>query len=133
MQPTKHMDPSENELIAHIKDTLMSHEESYVPGAWEKFKTQDEKKKPLIFWLAPLSGVAAILFIATGLYFFIIRKSDNPVTEIANTSPYKYNGPKPEKIITPAETPKEATPASSFSQAEAVVAPEAASVTKKST
>jgi hypothetical protein len=113
MQPTKHMDPSENELIAHIKDSLMSHEESYVPGAWEKFKAQDEKKRPLIFWLGPLGSAAAVLLIATGLYFFINKTSDTPAEQIAKISPYKYNGPKsektpkPEKTITQAEAPKE--------------------------
>lgn len=107
MQPTKHMDPSENELIAHIKDSLMSHEESYVPGAWEKFRAQDGKKKPLIFWLVPLGSAAAVLLIATGLYFFINKTSDKPAVEIAKTSPYKYNGPKPDKTITQGEAPNE--------------------------
>jgi hypothetical protein len=108
------MDPSENELIAHIKDSLMSHEESYVPGAWEKFRDQDSKKKPLIFWLVPIGSAAAVLLIATGLYFFINKTSDKPAVEIAKTSPYKYNGPKPDKPITQDETsnesPKEMPP-----------------------
>jgi hypothetical protein len=122
MQPTKHMDPSENELIAHIKDSLMSHEESYVPGAWEKFKAKDEKKKPLIFWIGPLSSAAAILFIATGLYFFISKTSDKPDVQIVKTSPYRYNGPKPEKTITPAEMPKEVRPVTPAEQVEAAKA-----------
>jgi hypothetical protein len=105
MQPTKHMDPSENELIAHIKDSLMSHEESYVPGSWEKFKARDEKKKPMIFWLVPLGSAAAVLFIATGLYFFLNKKSDKPAAEIAKIRPYKYNGPKPDRSIIQSETP----------------------------
>lgn len=128
MQPAKQMDPSENELIAHIKDSLMGHEESYVPGAWEKFKAQDEKKRPLIFWLVPLGSAAAILFIATGLYFFILKKSDKPAVQIAKTSPYKYNGLKPEKTITPAETPDETAPVSRSPQAEAAVVSENAKV-----
>lgn len=101
------MDPSENELIAQIKDSLMSHEESYVPGAWEKFRAQDGKKKPLIFWLAPLGSAAAVLLIATGLYFFINKTPDKQAAEIAKTSPYKYNGPKPDKSVTQGETPNE--------------------------
>jgi hypothetical protein len=127
------MGPSENELIAHIKDSLMSHEESYVPGAWEKFKARDEKKKPLIFWLGPLGSAAAVLLIATGLYFFINKTQDKPDVQIAKVRPYKYNGPKPDKTITPAETAKETAPVSRSVQAEQADVSETASDTKNST
>jgi len=71
MRPTKHMDPSEEEMIAHIRESLVSYEEPYVPGAWEKFNNDREKDRGLIFWLGPLSGAAAVLLITAGMYFFI--------------------------------------------------------------
>lgn len=96
------MDPSENELIAHIKDSLMSHEEPYVPGAWENFNDRD-RKKPLMFWIGSLSSAAAVLLIATGLYFFIHKTSEKPEVKTAKNSPLRYNGPKPQEYGTPEE------------------------------
>ena len=69
---------TEEELITHIKDSLMAHEETYVAGAWEKFAEKEEKKRTPIFWLNSLSGIAAILAIGfTG--FLLTNKDIDPV------------------------------------------------------
>jgi len=33
----KKKDTTENEFFAHIKQSLESYEEAYIPGSWEKF------------------------------------------------------------------------------------------------
>jgi hypothetical protein len=114
------MDPSENELIAHIKDSLMSHEEPYVPGAWENFNDRG-RKKPLVFWIGSLSSAAAVLLIATGLYFFIHKTSDNSEIKTAKNSPFKYTGPKPEGYGTPAERHEQSSAAVPAGQRKTVI------------
>lgn len=71
MQPTEHKQPTEEELIAHIRQSLMAHEETYEVGAWEKFNKQETKKRPFL-WIKVLSAAAAILVVCFGL--FLIKK-----------------------------------------------------------
>jgi cytoskeletal protein RodZ len=77
MPPINPTEP-EDELIAHIKNSLIGHEEEYLPGAWERFDKKEDKNKNFIFWFSRLSGVAAVLII--GLFWFL---NDTPV----NVSP----------------------------------------------
>jgi hypothetical protein len=78
MPPIKRMQP-EDELIAHIKSSLIGHEEEYLPGAWEKYGKKENKNKDLILWFSRLTGVAAVLLI--GL-FWLLRETppDFPAT-----------------------------------------------------
>jgi hypothetical protein len=78
MRPTKHTDPSEDELIAHIKDSLMGHEERYASGSWERFAGKEKKPRGLIFWIGSLGSAAAVFLIAIGLYFFRDNTPDQP-------------------------------------------------------
>ena len=78
MQPTEHKHKKDDELIAHIKQSLKTHEEVYQIGAWEKFNERQETKKRPIFWLTRLSGAAAILAICFGLIWY---SKNSPQTE----------------------------------------------------
>ncbi|RZL30310.1 MAG: hypothetical protein EOO96_18380, partial [Pedobacter sp.] len=71
MKPTEHKPPIEKELIAHIRESLVEHEESYQLGAWEKFNAPEKKLRP--FWLPFLQGAAAILIIGF-IGFLILNK-----------------------------------------------------------
>ncbi|MEJ5993940.1 hypothetical protein WG904_05845 [Pedobacter sp. Du54] len=77
MQPTEHKHKKDEELIAHIKQSLKTHEEVYQKGAWEKFNQRVETKKRPIFWLTRLSGAAAILAICFSLIWFSTNRPQN--------------------------------------------------------
>lgn len=78
MKPDEHMKSPEDELITHIKESLMAHEEEYVPGAWEHFNKEDRKqKKGLIYWITGLSSAAAILLIGVALALFTGHKEQS--------------------------------------------------------
>ncbi|WP_448636129.1 hypothetical protein [Pedobacter panaciterrae] len=64
MQPIEHMKGSEDELIAHIKESLTGHEEEYVPGSWENFNQIEGKRNAKVLWLWRLSSAAAVILIA---------------------------------------------------------------------
>ena len=81
------MKPSENELITHIKESLIGHKEPYVPGAWENFNKEEKKKNGLIFWTRRLSGTAAILLIGISLFLFISRTSNKVPGQITKAKP----------------------------------------------
>ncbi|WP_276089251.1 outer membrane beta-barrel protein [Pedobacter sp. JY14-1] len=72
MRTVRDKDPGDEALIAQIREALMQHEEPYSEGAWEKFNTLDtaRKRRPVLFWIGPLSGVAALLLITAGLYLY---------------------------------------------------------------
>ena len=81
------MKPSENELITHIKESLIGHKEPYVPGAWENFNKEEKKKNGLIFWTRRLSGTAATLLIGISLFLFISRTSNKVPGQITKAKP----------------------------------------------
>ena len=70
--PIRRLKPSsENEeLIAHIKDVMGSHEEPYAAGAWENFNKEEGKVRGLIFWMGRLSSAAAVLMVGIAIYFY---------------------------------------------------------------
>lgn len=75
----KRLKPSpEQELIAQIKEGLSGYEEGYVPGAWENFKSKQDKGRGLVFWMTALSGVAAVLLLGFGIFFFVQKEGDLP-------------------------------------------------------
>ncbi len=77
MQPTEHKHKKDEELIAHIKQSLKTHEEVYQIGAWEKFNERQQTKKRPIFWLTRLSGAAAILAICFSLIWYNTNSPQN--------------------------------------------------------
>lgn len=77
MKPTEHKPQLENELIAHIRESLVEHEEPYVMGAWEKFNAPEKKRRP-IAWLPFLQGAAALLVIG---FIAILILNKKPVTQ----------------------------------------------------
>lgn len=89
MKPNEQIKLPEDELITHIRESLMAHEEEYAPGAWEDFIEDKRKKRGLFFWLGGLSSAAAVLLIGFGL-FFVLNKKDLPKnTEITGTKSNK--------------------------------------------
>ena len=78
MQPTEHKHRKDEELIAHIKQSLKTHEEVYPLGAWEKFNDKQQAKRRPIFWLTRLSGAAAVLAICFSLIWY---NTNGPKTE----------------------------------------------------
>jgi len=93
MRTVRDKDPGDDALIAQIREALMQHEEPYREGAWEKFSTPDtaRKQRPVLFWIGPLSGIAALLLITAGLYLYSGNRS-KPVfskdkTQTAGTRP----------------------------------------------
>ena len=53
---------TEREIFAHIKRSLKSYEEEYIPGSWEGFlkKRRIRKRK---YFLRIASGITACLFL----------------------------------------------------------------------
>lgn len=89
MQPTEHKHKKDEELIAHIKQSLKTHEEVYQLGAWEKFNERQQTKKRPIFWLTRLSGAAAILAICFSLIWYNTKSPQNE--QLANQKVVKDN------------------------------------------
>ncbi len=86
MQPTEHMNPAEDELIAHIRQSLSGHEEAYVPGSWEKFNKKESRRT--VVWLWSLSSAAAILIFCVGLFLWDYKKENHwaePKTELVKS------------------------------------------------
>lgn len=94
------MKPVDDELIAHIKESLSLHEEAYVPGAWENFNKKQKRKGGAI-WLVRLGTAAAILFVGFAVFYmnrspeFVIKprvagiKADTSKPGAANSAPVK--------------------------------------------
>ncbi|KQB99182.1 hypothetical protein [Pedobacter sp. Hv1] len=112
MQPTEHKQPTEEELIAHIRQSLMAHEETYEAGAWEKFNKQQTKKRPFL-WISVLSGAAAILALCVTLLLMTKEKPEELKNELAKShSSATTEQPKAtttESLPTAIETQKEVT------------------------
>ncbi|MES2417576.1 MAG: hypothetical protein V4541_05280 [Bacteroidota bacterium] len=103
MQPADHKPLIEKELVAHIKESLVVHEETYVAGAWEKFSATEEAKKKPILWTAFLRGAAAILLLGFVAFLFTHRESEDKHTQILTVKPTKTN-PLPNPSLKPDET-----------------------------
>lgn len=105
MKPNEHMKLPEDELITHIRESLMAHEEEYAPGAWEDFIKEEPKKRGLFFWLGGLSSAAAVLLIGFGL-FFVLNKKDLPKNqEISGTKPIRGGSVLPQASDVISATP----------------------------
>lgn len=79
MKPNDHMKLPDDELIAHIKEQLMAHEEDYAPGAWENFNSEKPaKKRGMFFWLGSMSSAAALLLIGFAIFFVNKKEGTKP-------------------------------------------------------
>lgn len=78
------MKPADDELIAHIKESLTGYEEVYVPGAWEHFGKKERKRKGLL-WLGSLSSAAAVLLIGFFLFYTANKTPDKNVIQQAKS------------------------------------------------
>lgn len=75
MKPNEHIKLPDDELIAHIKEQLLAHEEDYAPGAWENFNSEKPaKKRGAFFWLGSLSSAAALILIGFAIFLVNERK-----------------------------------------------------------
>lgn len=100
------MKPVDDELFAHIKDSLTEHEEAYVPGAWERFEKKSKPKTPWL-WFAGLSSAAAVLLIGFALFYTADKgQNNNDLTQQVHHKPGQENagpvtgiaeGPEPAK------------------------------------
>jgi hypothetical protein len=62
-------------IFSQLKETLHSHQEDYVTGAWEEFvKKRKWRRAIILFWR--LSGAAAVLLLLIGLFWL---KVSSPV------------------------------------------------------
>lgn len=87
----------EKELIKHIATQLKNHEESYLPGAWERFAAQEEKPKRVLLW--PYFTAAAILLVALSTFLiFRLQQKNNPSFANIKTSKLASNNNKSTKI-----------------------------------
>jgi len=73
----KKKDTTENEFFAHIKQSLESYEEAYIPGSWEKFvQKRRVRQRKLLLRIA--SGIAACLLLGfVGVNLVHFEKRDN--------------------------------------------------------
>lgn len=102
MKPTEHKTPLEKELIAHIRESLVEHEESYQLGAWEKFNAPEKKLRP--FWLPFLQGAAAILIV--GFVGFLILNKKPTIEQVTKVEVKKSESIGKEPIETEEIDPK---------------------------
>jgi len=93
MQPTEHKHKND-ELIAHIRQSLKTHEEFYQLGAWEKFNNKQQVKKRPIFWLSRISAAAAVLAVCFSLIWFTTR---SPQAEQLTKAKLIKNNPLPQQ------------------------------------
>lgn len=89
MQPTENKQPAKEELIAHIRESLKTHEEGYKLGAWKKFNEKQEPKGTPFFWIRRLGGVAAVLAICFTLFLLTNNNPDKLADKVVNTNPSK--------------------------------------------
>jgi len=88
------MKPAEDELLAHIRESLTGHEEAYAPGAWERFEKSEggAHKRRRLLWLLSLSSAAAVLLIGFALFF--TNSHQNPVNKIPQQVQTKTDQPQ---------------------------------------
>lgn len=85
------MKRADDELFAHIKESLKEHEEVYVSGAWERFEKKERKSGDWL-WLASLASAAAVLLIGFAVFYTNNKTVEHvPVQEQANLKTYKQS------------------------------------------
>lgn len=96
MRPVDHMKPSEDEIIAHIKDSLATYEETYAPGAWEHFNKKGSNRPALIIWMGRLSSAAAVILIGMALFWFTKSTPDKAPINLSHENPQDVAGITPD-------------------------------------
>ena len=74
-----HIKKMDKELIDHIATQLQHHEESYSPGAWERFSEKENKRKGFVFWPLWVAAALILLFGSTFLIFNIQNRKQDVV------------------------------------------------------
>ena len=97
MRPVDDMKPSEDEIIAHIKDSLSSYEEAYVPGAWEHFNKREVHKPGLLLWIGRLSSAAAVLVVGSLLFWYADKSPDSEQVKTVSAQSQDAITPAPDK------------------------------------
>lgn len=114
MRPVDHMKPSEDEVIAHIKDSLATYEEAYAPGAWEHFSKKESNRPGLIIWIGRLSSAAAVVLIGMALFWFTKSAPVKVPVNVSRENPQDVAGLKPSvapegKEVSPSFSPSDLT------------------------
>lgn len=109
MRPVDHMKPSEDELIAHIKDSLATYEEDYAPGAWEHFSKKEGNGPGRIIWIGRFSSAAAVVLIGMALFWFTNNTPVKVPVNVSNENPQDVAG------LTPSLTPESKEASAPFS------------------
>lgn len=78
------MKPEDDELIAHIRESLTEHEEVYLPGAWERFEKKERRGRGLL-WFSSLSAAAAALIIGFALFYTSNKTPDKETVKLTKT------------------------------------------------
>ncbi|WP_316810494.1 outer membrane beta-barrel protein [Pedobacter heparinus] len=89
------MKAEDDELIAHIRESLTEHEEAYLPGAWERFEKKERRGRGLL-WLSSLSAAAVALIIGFALF-----NASNKTTDKETVKLTKTNDILPDKVELP--------------------------------
>lgn len=68
------MEPTEEEFLAHIRETIQEYSLPYSPGAWERFQERDRKNK--LLWCPAIQRqiVAAALIIVSGFGYLYFKR-----------------------------------------------------------
>lgn len=78
------MKPEDDELIAHIRESLTEHEEVYLPGAWERFEKKERRGRGFL-WFSSLSAAAAALIIGFALFYTSNKTPDKETVKLTKT------------------------------------------------
>lgn len=110
MKPNEHMKLPEDEFIAHIRESLIAHEEDYVPGSWENFIEETPKKRGGLLWLGSLSTAAAVVLIGIGVVLFVKKDGKDHPQELTSISVEQKKPLLPERSGTIIPEEKQAVP-----------------------
>ncbi len=82
---------NEQELFDEIGNVLHTHEDAYLPGAWEEF-VKTKKRKRGFAYLRIAAAAAVLLIVGYATWLFM------PVKPVENVQPQTKNTPKPPYI-----------------------------------
>lgn len=95
------MKPSEDELISHIKKTMASYEEPYLPGAWEKFNESTAKDKKRLFGFYQVLNIAAMLLVCAFVFLYVDKVVEKPKTDVVKKKTAPVQTPDIQADVTP--------------------------------
>ncbi len=62
---------------------MASHEEPYLPGAWEKFNESTTREKTPVFTLFRVLSIAAMLLVCAFVFLYVNRVDEKPTQQLA--------------------------------------------------